>query len=60
MHAVGGVAALKGGIRSDEQDEIAGLDVPEMGVLAYPDFIGMHETYGSESTSGQDKSPTSV
>jgi ammonium transporter, Amt family len=28
----------KGGIRSDEADEIAGLDEPEMGVTAYPDF----------------------
>lgn len=30
----------KGGIRSTEEDEIAGLDLPEMGVLAYPDFGG--------------------
>ena len=29
-------ALTKGGIRSDEEDEIAGLDLPEMGVLAYP------------------------
>jgi ammonia channel protein AmtB len=28
----------KGGIRSAEQDEIEGLDLPEMGVLAYPEF----------------------
>ncbi len=28
-------ALTKGGIRSDEADEIAGLDRPEMGVLAY-------------------------
>ncbi|MFM8794276.1 MAG: ammonium transporter [Acidimicrobiales bacterium] len=28
----------KGGIRSTEEDEIQGLDVPEMGVLAYPEF----------------------
>lgn len=28
----------KGGIRSSEADEIAGLDLPEMGVLAYPEF----------------------
>ena len=26
----------KGGIRSKEEDEIAGLDLPEMGVQAYP------------------------
>ncbi len=28
----------KGGIRSSEADEIAGLDEPEMGVYAYPQF----------------------
>ena len=32
-------ALTKGGIRSDEDDEIDGLDLPEMGVLAYPDFV---------------------
>ena len=29
---------MKGGIRSSEADEIEGLDLPEMGVLAYPEF----------------------
>jgi len=29
----------KGGIRSKEEDEIAGLDIPEMGVAAYPEFV---------------------
>ncbi len=29
----------KGGIRSSEEDEIAGLDFPEMGVEAYPEFV---------------------
>jgi len=33
----------KGGIRSAEADEIAGLDLPEMGVLAYPEFSGSHK-----------------
>jgi len=33
---------LKGGIRSKEEDEIEGLDLPEMGVLAYPEFTGSH------------------
>ena len=28
----------KGGIRSEEADEIQGLDIPEMGALAYPEF----------------------
>jgi Amt family ammonium transporter len=29
----------KGGIRSSEEDEINGLDIPEMGVAAYPEFV---------------------
>jgi Amt family ammonium transporter len=29
-----------GGIRSTPEDELAGLDATEMGVLAYPDFTG--------------------
>ena len=29
----------KGGIRSAEADEIEGLDIPEMGILAYPEFV---------------------
>ncbi len=33
----------KGGIRSKEDHELAGLDLPEMGVLAYPEFVGSHE-----------------
>ena len=28
----------KGGIRSSAEDELVGLDMPEMGVLAYPEF----------------------
>jgi ammonium transporter, Amt family len=32
----------RGGIRVSEEEEIAGLDVPEMGVLAYPEFTS-HE-----------------
>ncbi|MFN8018124.1 MAG: hypothetical protein U0P45_08375 [Acidimicrobiales bacterium] len=31
-------ALTKGGIRSAEADEIEGLDLPEMGSLAYPEF----------------------
>jgi ammonium transporter, Amt family len=31
-------ALTKGGIRSAEEDEVAGLDLAEMGVLAYPEF----------------------
>ena len=29
----------KGGIRSSEEDELIGLDIPEMGVYAYPEFV---------------------
>ena len=32
----------KGGIRSNEEDELTGLDLPEMGVLAYPEFVSSH------------------
>ncbi len=32
----------KGGIRSKEADEIAGLDIPEMGVHAYPEFVSQN------------------
>jgi Amt family ammonium transporter len=31
-------ALTKGGIRPSAEDELAGLDMPEMGVLAYPEF----------------------
>ncbi len=50
----------KGGIRSDDEDEIAGLDLPEMGVLAYPDFVGTHESYGEGSTAPVDPSKQPV
>lgn len=33
-------AIMKGGIRPDEEVEQVGLDIPEMGVLAYPEFTG--------------------
>ncbi len=32
-------ALTRGGIRSDEADELAGLDLPELGVPAYPEFL---------------------
>jgi Amt family ammonium transporter len=31
-------AVMKGGIRPPAEEELAGIDLPEMGVLAYPDF----------------------
>lgn len=42
----------KGGIRSTEEDELAGLDLGEMGVLAYPEFTGSHISHGTTSFSG--------
>jgi len=33
---------LKKGLRSSQQDELDGLDIAEMGVLAYPEFQGSH------------------
>jgi Amt family ammonium transporter len=35
-------AIMKGGIRSTEEHELEGLDIGEMGVLAYPEFTGSH------------------
>jgi Amt family ammonium transporter len=32
-------AVMKGGIRPEAEIELAGLDIPEMGALAYPDFL---------------------
>jgi Amt family ammonium transporter len=32
-------ALMAGGIRSEEADELAGLDIPEMGAMAYPEFV---------------------
>ena len=37
----------KGGIRSAAEDEVEGLDLPEMGVLAYPEFHGSSTSIGS-------------
>jgi Amt family ammonium transporter len=42
---------MKGGIRASEEDEIAGLDLPEMGVLAYPEFQVSSTPFGGDSRS---------
>jgi Amt family ammonium transporter len=42
----------KGGIRSTEEHELMGLDLPEMGVLAYPEFMGSHTSHGETPFSG--------
>ena len=46
-------AVTKGGIRSDEADEMAGLDLPEMGVLAYPEFLDTPSAIDRPATSPQ-------
>jgi ammonium transporter, Amt family len=45
-------ALTKGGIRSDADDEIAGLDLPEMGVLAYPEFGRGYASGGEGAPAG--------
>jgi ammonia channel protein AmtB len=32
-------AFMKGGIRPTAEEEMEGMDMPEMGALAYPDFM---------------------
>ena len=44
-------ALTSGGIRADQEEELAGLDVPEMGVLAYPEFNVSVGSVGSSSSS---------
>jgi Amt family ammonium transporter len=34
---------VKGGIRAEEADELVGMDMPEMGVYAYPQFLPAEE-----------------
>jgi Amt family ammonium transporter len=50
----------KGGIRSSEEDEIAGLDIPEMGVQAYPEFAGGLGSIAAPtgSSSGRERVPS--
>jgi Amt family ammonium transporter len=36
-------AFVKGGIRAEEADELVGMDMPEMGVFAYPQFLPAEE-----------------
>ena len=43
---------MKGGIRPRAEDELAGLDLPEMGVLAYPDDAGSSSGAGAGAPSG--------
>jgi ammonium transporter, Amt family len=54
-------ALMKGGIRPTEADEIAGLDLPEMGVLAYPEFdmiaAEVLAEHGNGSTPTEEEEP---
>ncbi len=50
-------ALTKGGIRSTEEDEIAGLDLPEMGVLAYPEFNISSSSFVEDIPAPKPKSP---
>ena len=52
IFVMGGIAFLffkiqnrfvKGGIRAEEADELVGMDMPEMGVYAYPQFLPAEE-----------------
>jgi Amt family ammonium transporter len=45
------------GMRSDEEAEISGLDLPEMGALAYPDFL---EAQGSVFVARDDDAPVTA
>jgi ammonium transporter, Amt family len=49
----------KGGIRSLEADEILGLDIPEMGVEAYPEFAYRSHA-GAATTHVDDREPALV
>ena len=37
---------MKGGIRPPAEEELMGMDMPEMGALAYPEFVH-HEQLGT-------------
>ena len=50
-------AVMKGGIRSDEEDEIEGLDMPEMGVYAYPEFHMVDAVLHLDNGDGADAEP---
>jgi Amt family ammonium transporter len=49
----------KGGIRPDEAMELDGMDLPEMGMLAYPDFMGSHRP-GAEKEQVADPAGTEL
>jgi Amt family ammonium transporter len=50
---------MKGGIRPPAEMELAGMDLPEMGMLAYPEFVGTH-TPGLEDEQVADPAGTEL
>jgi Amt family ammonium transporter len=53
-------AIMKGGIRPSAEMEIEGMDIPEMGALAYPDFIEQEAITLHAGTSPTHEVPTPV
>jgi ammonium transporter, Amt family len=53
-------ALTKGGIRPSEEDELVGLDLPEMGVLAYPEFAGHGGVPSADGTPAPARVPEEV
>ena len=50
-------ALMKGGIRPTAEVEMAGMDIPEMGVLAYPEFEAVDV---GKPTNGRKRAPVNV
>ena len=48
------------GIRVSAKDEIAGLDIPEMGVLAYPDFQMSNPDYNPGLIDDEEAIPAGI
>jgi Amt family ammonium transporter len=53
-------AVTPGGIRSDPGEEAEGLDLPEMGVLAYPEFYGSSPNVVADGNDGVKPVPETV
>jgi ammonium transporter, Amt family len=53
-------AVMKGGIRSEGADEVVGLDLPEMGVLAYPEFHPAEVPVAGNGEAAEEAEPAPV
>jgi ammonium transporter, Amt family len=51
---------MNGGIRPTAEIELAGVDIPEMGVLAYPEFEGSHNGVSPDGVGAPEKVPEGV